>query len=308
MPEMRLRTETLEACPSCGAPDIRPILDVPDFESATGVYGIAECARCGLAFTNPRPVESELPKLYEARATADFPEMESTFVGRLRDWAIDRYVIRQLAGAPPVRGERFDALDFGCGDGALARGLVRYVVRHAATPRITAVDFHDEAPVALRSGDERVRYRSYREWVGTGGLHTAVFLRHVLEHHPDPVRLLRDLAAVLRPRGRLMVEVPNRRSVWARIFGRYYSGYYIPRHLMHFDASSLRRVVEASGLRCLEISRGHTPLIGRSIAYRSGRDVGNLGALGLATYPVQVAIDALGGSSSTLRLIATKDE
>ncbi|HET9651875.1 MAG TPA: class I SAM-dependent methyltransferase [Usitatibacter sp.] len=284
------------------------MLEVPDFESSTGVYGIVECTQCGLALTNPRPIESELPKLYEARTTADFPEMQSRFVGRLRDWAIDRYVVRQLAGVPLPKGRSFRALDFGCGDGALARGLVRYVERHGGIPEIAAVDFHDEPPASLEAAGERLRYSSYAQWLASRGHHEAVFLRHVLEHHPDPVRLLRELRSVLEPGGRLMIEVPNRRSVWAKLFGPYYSGFYIPRHLMHFDARSLRRVVENSGLRCVGLSLGHTPLLGRSIAYRTGRDVGNLGAIGLATYPAQVALDVLGGASSTLRLIATRDE
>jgi SAM-dependent methyltransferase len=305
---MRLKTETLHACPVCQATELRELVEVPDFESSTGTYGIVECAGCGVAFTNPRPLESELPFLYSARATADFPEMRSRLVGRLRDWAIDRYVSRQLASVAIPSDRPFEALDFGCGDGALSRGLLRHAQRRDAKARVAAVDFHPESPPGLRDAEaSRIGYWSYERWLGTSDRYDVVFLRHVLEHHPEPLRLLKDLGAVLRPGGRLFVEVPNRRSVWAKAFGRFYSGYYIPRHLMHFDVPSLRFAIEKSGLRCTALIMGHTPLLGRSIAYRTGRDLGNLGLLGLATYPVQVAVDVLAHASTTLQATAAAD-
>jgi len=62
-----LRTETLQHCPICRGTSLRRLLVAPDYESHSGVYGIDECGECTTAFTNPRPVEDELPKLYEKR-------------------------------------------------------------------------------------------------------------------------------------------------------------------------------------------------------------------------------------------------
>jgi len=306
---MNLKIESLNACPVCDRARLRTLMQVPDFETATGEYGLVECGDCGLAFTNPRPLESELPALYADRTTADFPNTPTTLVRRLREYAIDSYLARELGPMLKPQQTPFAVLDFGCGDGALARGVQRYARTRGWTAHVTAVDFHNDVPPSLVGADaNEIRYMSHDSWRGTDECYDAVFLRHVLEHHPDPRRLLSGLRRMLRRRGRLFIEVPNRRSVWASVFGRHYSGYYVPRHLMHFDRASLRLAVESSELRCLSLSLGHTPVLGRSIAYRTGWKVSNVGLLGLASYPLQVAVDLLARTSSTLKLIATLDD
>ena len=301
---MMLQTETLNRCPICTGAHLHRMLTAPDHETHMGTYGIDECADCGAAFTNPRPLESELPKLYEQRSTADFPRMDG-LVQRLRDHAIDRYLNGQLGNSPAAGSTDVRTLDFGCGDGALVRGLVRLGRARDCKVDVTAVDFHHVAPPALADAEPTVHYQSNDDWHANPGRYDAIFLRHVLEHHPQPLRLLGELAATLRPNGRLFIEVPNRRSVWARVFGSTYSGYYLPRHLLHFDAPSLRTTIERSGMTCATLALAHTPLIGRSLGYLSGRDIGNTGLLGLASYPLQVTTDLIAGKSTTLRAIAT---
>jgi len=305
---MKLKTETLTSCPACDGRDLHIVMQIPDFETASGEYGLAECGGCRLVFTNPRPLESELPALYADRTTADFPSTPNALVKRLREFAIDSYLSRML-DSTKSRDSAFVVLDYGCGDGSVALGVQRFARKQGWAPRITALDFHTEVPASLAGTDPgEIAYMSHDRWQAPAEGYDAIFLRHVLEHHPDPRRLLGEMRSLLRPEGRLFVEVPNRRSVWAHVFGRYYSGYYIPRHLMHFDPASLRFAVEASDLRCLDLKLGHSPLLGRSIAYRTGLNIGNVGLVGLATYPLQVAVDVLGRKSSTLQVVATRRE
>jgi len=162
----------------------------------------------------------------------------------------------------------------------------------------------ERAPPALSSDASDIIYKPSRTWYARPGRYDAIFLRHVLEHHPQPLRLLGDLAATLVPGGRLFIEVPNRRSVWAWVFGRYYFGYYVPRHLFHFDRLSLGGALRDAGFREVDVSLAHTPLIGHSLGYLMRANISNTGLLGLATYPLQVGADVLSGRSTTLRAIA----
>lgn len=283
------------------------MLSAPDYETHTGSYGVDECRRCGAAFTNPRPIEADLPKLYDQRTTADFPALDIGFVARLRDHAIDRYLadpLQRLNQNPTPRV--LDILDYGCGDGALSRGLVRAAQKHGRQYRITATDFHDTAPPALVASGS-IRYLPQHRSQSEDARYHAIFLRHVVEHHPHPDRLLRELVAKLHVGGHVFIEVPNRRSVWATVFGGAYSAYYLPRHLFHFDADSLCSTIEKGRLRCESIAFAHTPLLGHSLGYLLSRNISNTGLIGLSTYPVQVAVDAIARTSSTLRAIAVAD-
>jgi SAM-dependent methyltransferase len=275
----------------------------PDFESHSGDYGIDECADCSVAFTNPRPIDEDLPKLYAQRDTTDFPRM-SSFVQRLRDFTIDRYLAKQLATCRIDDAKEFSALDYGCGDGALVRGLLRFGNRRGRRVRVTAVDFHDGPPPSIADVGPAVTYVPNAAWHQNPGQYDAIFLRHVLEHHSQPLRLLGDLAAALKPNGRLHIEVPNRHSLWAGIFGRYYVGYYLPRHLFHFDRASLAGALKRAGFSEADVRLAQHPMIGGSLGYLIGSASRNTGLMGLACYPLQVGLDKLCGRSTTLLAIA----
>lgn len=296
--------ETLSQCPLCGASSgLHQLLEATDYESGTGDYPIVACSACGLAFTNPRPTEASIPELYAARSTPDFALGSKGIVQRLRDWVTRHYLHKRL---PENHDTPLDVLDFGCGDGTLTAGVAQLTKNRRCTANITAVDFHDQAPPLLSGHGTSVRYLDYWTWRNNSSCYDVIFLRHVLEHHPEPLRLIAELRESLKPNGILHVEVPNRRSVWATLFGRYYFAYYVPRHLMHFDESSLDRVITDGGLRVVEFRKGHTPVIGRSVGSAIAMNIDNLGMFGLVTYPLQVAIDVAFGRSTTLRIAAER--
>jgi SAM-dependent methyltransferase len=295
---MAIVRETLSACPVCAAGRFQHLLDIPDFESHTGIYGVDRCESCNVAFTNPRPTPDSLPELYADRGSADFPDPTAGLGQWLRARAIDAYLRQRL----PASGAALRVLDFGCGDGALSLGLLRA----NDSIEVDATDFHDQTPTGLR-GRARVRYTDHAGWEASTATYDAIFLRHVLEHHPAPVDMLRQLHARLRPGGRLVIEVPNRESVWTRWCGKYYAGWYVPRHLMHFDRASLAQAIRRAGLRIDQVGLRHTPLLGMSLGYRLDRRISNVGLVGLATYPTQWLVDTLAGRSSTLDAIAFRD-
>lgn len=298
-----LELERLECCPLCQNRDGLDRLVVSrDFETDTGEFPIDVCPVCSLAFTNPRPIEQSIPSLYSQRTTPDFAPGSRGFIQSLRAIAMRHYLGRRL----PSIAEQLDILDFGCGDGSLALCAASWGAKRKQTISVTAVDFHDQAPAHVAAATLRVDYKNYWDWRDSSGKYDVILLRHVLEHHPHPVRLLRELGSALKPGGLIHIEVPNRRTFWAKLFGRYYCAYYTPRHFLHFDAESLRRTVANSGLQVMELRKGHTPLIGRSIGQLINRDIDNLGVFGLVLFPLQVGLDIVTGRSTTLRLAARK--
>jgi SAM-dependent methyltransferase len=297
---MKLDIEELDKCPLCGGSEgLRDFLVTRDFETGTGEFPIQECTSCGLAFTNPRPTEQSLPLLYSGRDTSDFASGSRGIAQRLRDFSIRGYLRRRL---PDREGGQLNVLDFGCGDGSLSL----QAATSPSQPNVTSVDFHDQSPRLLAAPGVRATYQSYWNWRDTPGQYDVIFLRHVLEHHPEPTRLLHELFRSLKKGGTLHIEVPNRTSIWARLFGSYFFAYYVPRHLSHFNAISLHRAIRESGFALTDAGNGHTPLMGRSIGNVLSKDIDNLGLVGLALFPLQVLADVVFGRSTTLRASARK--
>ncbi len=89
-----------------------------------------------------------------------------------------------------------------------------------------------------------------------------VTLWSVLEHAHDPRATLRRLRSLLTPNGHLVGVVPNFQSIERKVFGRDWFALDIPRHLQHFGATSLVRILTASGFEVIEVrhTSGHDNL------------------------------------------------
>jgi SAM-dependent methyltransferase len=81
---------------------------------------------------------------------------------------------------------------------------------------------------------------------------------HSLEHHVDPVSALTQAKAYLRPGGFVVAEVPNSASLIAKIFGANWLGWDLPRHLVHFAPSTLRRVAKGAGFATIRVLPRYT--------------------------------------------------
>ncbi|MFV2088096.1 class I SAM-dependent methyltransferase [Micromonospora sp. LOL_021] len=79
----------------------------------------------------------------------------------------------------------------------------------------------------------------------------AVCAFHVLEHVRDPWQFLRAARAALRPRGALVLEVPNIASAAARLLGERWPGLQPEYHRWHFTPNSLAHLVTMAGFRVL---------------------------------------------------------
>ena len=76
----------------------------------------------------------------------------------------------------------------------------------------------------------------------------------VLEHTLDPCRVLAQAHRALRPSGWLALSVPNVASVERWIFRARWPDWDLPRHLWHFTARTLTRLVQASGFRLVRLA------------------------------------------------------
>lgn len=81
-----------------------------------------------------------------------------------------------------------------------------------------------------------------------------VTLWDVLEHVPDPRRTLGEIARVLCPGGLLVLSLPNPGCLEARLFGPYWAGWDVPRHLYVFSRPVLERLLAETGFQIQEVS------------------------------------------------------
>jgi len=101
-----------------------------------------------------------------------------------------------------------------------------------------------------------------------------ITLWHVLEHLPDLEHQISILKKLLKPKGRLVVAVPNYKSFDASYYNQFWAAYDVPRHLWHFDQNSISKLfasidMEIEQIKPMLFDAFYVSLL--SEQYKSGR-------------------------------------
>ncbi|MEO5671872.1 MAG: class I SAM-dependent methyltransferase [Ramlibacter sp.] len=218
----------------------------------SGVFQVQACRRCGLVVTRPRPTAAALAYYYEGiysgHGAGRAELIQRSMWGR---W-VAHYRLRLVQSVRPLgRGERL--LEVGCGYGAFLAAA-----KCSTGCEATGLDI-DAACLAGAVHRDLIDYRCAT--LDNADLAPAQFdvvaFFESLEHHAEPVAALKAAAALLKPGGVCIVEVPNFEGAWRRVFGGWWMPLLVPQHLVHFSPATLRQTFEAAGLK---VDRPHVSM------------------------------------------------
>lgn len=238
-----MNKQHLDACPACGSPTLRKVTEVKDHYFSKEVFQIQQCGSCGLQFTQDRPGPEEIGRYYDSAnyASHDSKSKASLFLkvyGFARDMMLEhKYkLIRQF------KPEWKQVLDYGTGEGfftefLLNKGLTANGIEPSAVAR---ENFKKRTGKELfPSADdlpEQLRF-------------SAISLWHVLEHIHELRPTMEKLCDKLENKGIMVIAVPNRQSKDAAYFGEAWAAWDVPRHLYHWDDSSLTAFMKSLNLK-----------------------------------------------------------
>jgi SAM-dependent methyltransferase len=211
---------------------------------AGGTYRLRRCRDCGLVHLTPRLDDATLATLYGEEFY--FPE-DSTFSPIAESVKTLIQDARRRVVEKRARVGRL--LDVGSGDGTF--------VHHMAGHGWDAIGL-DFSPAASELAERRgLRGRhlmgSLADHDLPRGSFDAVTMWQVLEHIGEPVAMLRRARALLRPGGLFVASVPNLDGLTAALTRERWWGLDVPRHLVHYTPSTLRRVIAGAGLHVVDV-------------------------------------------------------
>ena len=245
-----MKTELVERCNVC---------DGDTLETVDPACNIAQCARCGYVFDNPRPMPEELVEFYSRPAQYDSWLAELPI--RQQMWE------RRLSKMQPTK-KPGSLLDVGTGIGQFL---------DVARNSYGAVYGTEVSSVAVRIAKEKydldIFQGTIEEVNWQGRVFDNISLFHVLEHVHNPKALLLMCHSLLSPEGVLVIAVPNevrslragvrRRLMNAGLKNRRGLGTFgLPRvdlgpengevHLSHFTSDVLDQLLRKTGFSILE--------------------------------------------------------
>lgn len=235
-------------CNLCGADDTSVLFEGRDrLHGLDGSFTFVRCRRCGLMYLNPRPTREEMvcyyPPEYESfcRAIEDEPST-------IKRWLL-KYGIQRRCRAIIAHKKRGRLLDVGC-----ATGIFLAEMRQHGEWELHGVETNQEAAAYARTRFGLDIFIGELEEASYPNCYFDVItLWDVLEHLPDPRSALLEIRRILKPDGILLIQVPDANSLEARLFGRFWIGLDIPRHLYLFSMHTLNALLQQAGFEAREI-------------------------------------------------------
>jgi SAM-dependent methyltransferase len=234
-------------------------------------FALRRCRSCRTRFLWPVPPASRLASYYpDDYWVGEKDEAEARPRGGLleiyRRLVLGDHVrfVRRIARAQRRRGTAVRVLDVGCGDGSFLAAL--------GEPDCLGLDLSFSALRAVRRRGIAAVRGVLTDPPFAEAAFSLITSFHYLEHVPAPYPSLAAMRRLLGDSGDLVLEVPNAASWQARLFGRRWAGFDVPRHLVNFTADTLRQALERAGFEVVTEShaclRDNPTTIANSLAPR----------------------------------------
>jgi SAM-dependent methyltransferase len=233
-----------ERCILCGSSGGKTLFRATDrlYRTTDKTFDLVECSDCGLIRLSPRPTRREAAAYYPGNYWFDPAQSTAGRLEELYRRSVLRDHVRFVTNALQDIEAGGMILDIGCG-GGLFPGMLRERGYRAVgldlSPQAAALAWKQHGVPAV-AGELNLSPIAANTCA-------AVTMFHVLEHLDQPECYLREAHRLLRPGGRLIVQVPNAASWQFALLGAAWNGVDTPRHIHLFRDSDLEKLLVKSG-------------------------------------------------------------
>ena len=241
---MEHNLETLKSCPSCGNEPFSNSLSCTDYTYSKDVFSIVECTTCKLHFTNPRPTEHAIGKYYDSPEYVSHTDTQSGLVFTLYGF-VKNHTLRQKRKLIERLTTDKSVLDYGAGSGNFSAQLAQHGWSVTSfEPDLNARKRILEKHSKIRLADDLKSVRANSKSIIT--------LWHVLEHVHQLTATINEFHRILKQEGALIIAVPNHTSYDANFYDSDWAAYDVPRHLYHFNPSTIDKLMLDNGFELLQ--------------------------------------------------------
>ena len=233
-------------CPVCEYSEFSNHLTVTDHMITKEVFAIVYCISCGFHFTNPIPSEEVVGNYYKSENYISHSSSNTGLINKAYN-LVRNITLKRKVKLVSRLAQGKELLDIGAGTGHFlnaAKGA-SFIVQGLEPDEDAKKFAKSEFLLSLEDLEEIVKIESNSKDVIT--------MWHVLEHVFHLKRDLSEFVRVLNDDGVFIVAVPNMSSWDAKHYGAFWAAYDVPRHLYHFQESTIKNLFSQFNLDCVEV-------------------------------------------------------
>jgi len=197
-----------------------------------------------MLLTKPQPEARKLSQYYESDQYISHTDNKKGLIPFLYHIVKKRSLKNKLTLINSLKKNDKSILDIGAGTGDFLSFIQsEFISVKGIEPNQKARELAQEKGISLEQDLKDVK----------GKLFDVITMWHVLEHVPNLEETIRDVEALLKPNGILIIAVPNFYSFDAAYYKNFWAAFDVPRHLWHFSKASMNKLF-SDKLSLLKIS------------------------------------------------------
>lgn len=238
--------ERLDHCPICSKTEFKNFLVVQDKSVSQESFVLVQCENCQLKFTNPRPDENSIGPYYASEEYISHSDTNRGLLNKTYRLVRSMAVKNKVELVNRLGNNKGKLLDYGCGVGYFLQACQKqgWEVEGIEPNEIARKQTEEKLGKALLDGSPKSLGEEAFE---------VITLWHVLEHIHQLNETLKVLVKATKKGGHVVIAVPNADSYDAKKYGANWAAYDVPRHLYHFNKTSMQKLLKKHKLELQDV-------------------------------------------------------
>ncbi len=224
-----------------------PYLTVKDHSVSGETFELIKNTEYGFLKTIPEPSSDKLPDYYKSEDYISHTDTQRNLFEKIY------HIIRRISLKKKLKlinsfsSEEKKLLDVGCGTGDFLK------IAKENNWTVSGIEPNEQARKIANIKTEHSVFEIEQLLKFEPSSFDTITLWHVLEHLPNLEDHISVFKKLLKPQGTLIIAVPNYKSYDAKYYKEFWAAFDVPRHLWHFNKTSISKLVLKFSMEVIKI-------------------------------------------------------
>ncbi|TWO34008.1 class I SAM-dependent methyltransferase [Seonamhaeicola sediminis] len=220
---------------------------VKDHSVSGETFKLIQNSKHGYLETSPQPSKESLPRYYKSEDYISHTDSQRNLFEKAYHWVRELALKNKISLINSFNLESKNLLDIGCGTGDFLLAAKRNGWA------VFGVEPNEQARLIANSKTTNSVFETEKLSTFKEASFDVITLWHVLEHLPQLEDQITNFKKLLKPNGFLVIAVPNYKSYDARHYKEFWAAYDVPRHLWHFNRTSVSSLFSKIKMQVVKI-------------------------------------------------------